>query len=391
MRLPVSVLLDTGAGGGNYVSGTFWESICKWGGIPNRNIDKRGAGVLKAANPETSKVPPMEILGSSTIPIIFPPEDRVRNVSVRVVKGFPYALVLGAAFFHKHKSTLAFDAQQGFRPSPEAPWIPFDNRIARDKSRTPTLGAQTKSTEEVLVLDGSEGTSEVTEARSSEENLTSNRTKEPLDVSEELWEVFCAVIPGEDVEEPDMSHPSPVDAFLPSIAAITDKAVSDTFRGKAVWEDDGTLQWTLCLRTPLELPGFVSTTVEGRTKGPLSQVRQLVLILPTENYDLEKGAVLGVARGIQWWEPGTPLLCKVVNRSPNECLIRAHQHIAQVVAVNVDDEERFRSLFLTPDPEHQDEDAPFEDFQEGREADDDTLIMSNLHDSNLGQPSIPEE
>lgn len=33
MRLPVTVLLDTGAGGGNYVSFAFWLSVQKWGGL----------------------------------------------------------------------------------------------------------------------------------------------------------------------------------------------------------------------------------------------------------------------------------------------------------------------------------------------------------------------
>lgn len=52
-------------------------------------------------------------------------------------------------------------------------------------------------------------------------------------------------------------------------------------------EDDGVLQLAFSLPAPLHPPGFISTAVGGRTKGPLLQVRQLVWILPIEDYDLE--------------------------------------------------------------------------------------------------------
>lgn len=88
------------------MSGTFWESICAWGGVPDRKLDKRGASTLKAANTEENKVPPIEILDSFAILVISPQEERVRNIVVLVVKSLPYELVLGAAYFGKHSSVL---------------------------------------------------------------------------------------------------------------------------------------------------------------------------------------------------------------------------------------------------------------------------------------------
>ena len=54
----------------------------------------------------------------------------------------------------------------------------------------------------------------------------------------------------------------------------------------------------------MPLPGFTSIIVKGFATGPMPQDRQLVLTLPTENYDMERGALVGVARGIQWWDLG---------------------------------------------------------------------------------------
>ncbi|CAM9872207.1 unnamed protein product [Choristocarpus tenellus] len=67
----------------------------------------------------------MQVLGSCILPILFPPEDRVHNVTFRVVEGLPYGMVLGAAFCRQNKSVLSFREGEGFRPAPNSPWIPF--------------------------------------------------------------------------------------------------------------------------------------------------------------------------------------------------------------------------------------------------------------------------
>lgn len=94
-RIPVSVLLDMGAGGGNYVSLVFWESIGAWGGpVGARSLSKKVAGSADIVGPNlaSSAVPSMEKVGSTVLPMVFAPEDRVRNVPVRVVWSLPLVL-----------------------------------------------------------------------------------------------------------------------------------------------------------------------------------------------------------------------------------------------------------------------------------------------------------
>ena len=55
------------------------------------------------------------------------------------------------------------------------------------------------------------------------------------------------------------------------------------------------------------VPGFVSVQVDAYAKGAQPQDRQLVMVEPKASYDMETGAELGIARGAQWWYPGTPL------------------------------------------------------------------------------------
>ena len=100
--LPIDTLLDTGAGGGDYVSVSFWLTILDWSG--NRLIlrtRKSDRGALRAANPNGSTVPPLRIIGSSVIPVLFPLETRARKVRIRVVKGIPYSFILGASFLRR--------------------------------------------------------------------------------------------------------------------------------------------------------------------------------------------------------------------------------------------------------------------------------------------------
>ena len=71
----------------------FWKSFQAWGGkAVSRKLSSRGKHALLAllaANPDNSRVPGMQILGSTVLPIVFPPEDRVRNILVRVVQDLP--------------------------------------------------------------------------------------------------------------------------------------------------------------------------------------------------------------------------------------------------------------------------------------------------------------
>ena len=121
--------------------------------------------------------------------------------------------------------------------------------------------------------------------------------------------------------------------------------------GQAAWEDDGRLQWEFRLSRQVEVGEFVGVAVEEYVQGPQPNERQLVLIQPVEKYDTGSGAVVGMARRVQWWEPGTPLYCKVVNTGRAPAVVRSGHPIAKVIALNVRDEDRFRSSFVhLPNP-----------------------------------------
>ena len=66
-RLPIAVLVDAGAGGGNYVSRQFIESLEERDGWGKSLINPTGRGLLIAANPKNCAVPPMEVVRHSTV------------------------------------------------------------------------------------------------------------------------------------------------------------------------------------------------------------------------------------------------------------------------------------------------------------------------------------
>lgn len=76
LRMTVVVLIDMGAGGGNYESTPFMRSIeqnTRGGGCI---MSTRRYCLLHAANPTNSAVTPKGIMGSTDILVVFPPEPR---------------------------------------------------------------------------------------------------------------------------------------------------------------------------------------------------------------------------------------------------------------------------------------------------------------------------
>ena len=61
--------------------------------------------------------------------------------------------------------------------------------------------------------------------------------------------------------------------------------------------------------------GFVSVQAEVFVTGPQPQDRQLVLVIPTQPFDMELGATVGIATGVQWEYLSNLLQRKVVNRT----------------------------------------------------------------------------
>lgn len=317
----LTCLVNTGAGGGSFASKSFIQAVQTHAFQGDSIMSKHGKGSLSAANPSDSKVPPMNIVGSAHLPLIFPPEDKVRIVTVRVVEKLPYGFILGAAFLRKHGSIINFGNEGGFKPTPSSPWVPFLTQgepeiiVSRKQVKGWKVHTSKSTTPELLPLSAMEP-SEVTEHR------------EEVDHREQ----FSAVKPPVSIEEPqELGHPDRV----PSL-------------GDSAWEDDGTLQWKLYNEKAVVVDGFISLQISAFVKGPQPQERQLVLITPTTAYDLEQGADLGTARGVQWWYPHTPLHCKMVNVTKTSVSLQRGMTIANAYALNAGDVERIKLLHEAP-------------------------------------------
>ena len=105
------------------MSRQFIESIERRDGWGKSLIYPTGKGLLSAANPKNSAVPPMKLVGSCLLPLVFEPVDKIFRVKFRVVKGLPYATVLGAAFMKDNRTIISFDGEEGLRPTPSSSWV----------------------------------------------------------------------------------------------------------------------------------------------------------------------------------------------------------------------------------------------------------------------------
>jgi len=171
----------------------------------------------------------MNIVGSCDIPLVFMPEDRVRRVTVRVVEGLPYGLILGAAFLRQHNSVLNFAEGRGFKPAPESPWVPLRS-IAGCSTLSERKTAGWKAT-----------------PRKNRDTSTAT-----LGTEAKAWERFCAVVPPSTEEEPEgLTEPPTVPK-----------------EGEVAWEDDGSLQWNMRLAKEVKVGGFVSVQTEAFVMGP---------------------------------------------------------------------------------------------------------------------------
>ena len=304
----VEILLDTGAGGGSYISSALCDSLIRNCGL---RMDRSASGSLRAANPSHQKVPPMRILGRVGLPVLFTNDSCVRVVPARVVADLPYAFIVRADYFKKNRSTLGFDSDEGFRPTPGAPWVPFlEHRSATLPPPVSALVvARTAFSCAMNILDRYG-------------NLPNRDPVRPSSVPPQLASLF----------EPNPS-PAPASPHLPSYQDIA-------------WEDDSMFEWNVhMVHNDLAVQGFTSKGVEAAPVGPMPQDRQLVILLPSKRFDLESGATVGVARAVMWWTPGTPVYCKVVNTSKVDSVISGRPTVARMIALNVRDPARFDSLF----------------------------------------------
>lgn len=76
-RVPTLMFVDTGASGGNYTSIAFIEVVERASYYGKSIKFSAGKGYLGAGNPSSTNVPPISVIGSCKIPLVFPPIDRV--------------------------------------------------------------------------------------------------------------------------------------------------------------------------------------------------------------------------------------------------------------------------------------------------------------------------
>lgn len=95
----------------------------------------------------------------------------------------------------------------------------------------------------------------------------------------------------------------------------------------------------------MQLEGYENEVVVGRVKGVFPQDKQLITLHPTDAFNNDQGAKVGAARDVQWWEPGIPMYCKLVNNGSTPVNIDAGRTVANLITVNCTDKERVHSLF----------------------------------------------
>ena len=95
----------------------------------------------------------------------------------------------------------------------------------------------------------------------------------------------------------------------------------------------------------MPLPEHASVVAKDLATEPMPQDRRLGFGLPTKKDDMDRGALLGVALGVQWWDPGMPVRWEFANRGNSRVKILRGRPVAYTIAVNTRDAEHFNSLF----------------------------------------------
>ena len=76
-------------------------------------LSLHGRGSIKAAGPEGSNIPNMEVVGSTVLPIVLQREDKDRNISVLIVRDLAHAFVSRARFFRSDSCGILVRGGQG--------------------------------------------------------------------------------------------------------------------------------------------------------------------------------------------------------------------------------------------------------------------------------------
>jgi len=88
------------------------------------------------------------------------------------------------------------------------------------------------------------------------------------------------------------------------------------------------------------VPGRVSIEVDALLPGPHPHTAQLLVVFPPKLFDRQSKPGISVARGVQWWNPGTLPKLKLANHTTSPKTIAAHVQVAMAYGTNCDDVER---------------------------------------------------
>lgn len=102
----------------------------------------------------------------------------------------------------------------------------------------------------------------------------------------------------------------------------------------------------------------MSVEIDALMHGPRPFSVQLLVVFPLRPFDPGEGVHIGVARGAQWWTPGTSPKVKLTNRTTTSKSIDAEVQIATAYATNCDDVERMLLIKELVPPEIPSEPSP---------------------------------
>ena len=236
----------------------------------------------------------MEAIESCAIPMVFSTVDRVFRISFHIVRDLPYASAPSAS---ERRRVLA----------------PHPNQLGCLSPRIPPTRQRHRRTSPLLGLF----------SVPFDQQLTMTRASRVLDTPFPNGVGTCKSAASNLWPARESSTPTQTETDDPTIM------------DGAVWEDEGTVDWVLRLSNAVSsLPRGTSVQVDAGVKGPQRQSWLLVIIESREKLNLKRGVDIRVPRGIQWWEPGNPLKCKVTNVVTTPISISKGVPVATVYDVN---------------------------------------------------------
>ena len=326
----------------------------------------------------------------------------------------------------EHHSTISFREKERFKPTPESTWVPFSSHTTNSATSSKDITAVwtpfcvvrppaddgpdpdnpqhisecfTDASEDSLdqVVDHLHSTCWKTKERRRSRAAIVNAKRNTLRKLERRRQQAATETATAGAETmPTLASQPPSDRQPEKELPNRNQTETDssTAGDEAVWEDEGTLDWVLRLSdTVSALPGGTSVQVDARVKGPQPQTWLLVIVEPREKFNLKRGVDIGVPRGIQGWEPGNPLKCKVTNVATRPISISKGVPVATLYSVNNFDTPRIQSL-LKPEPLPQtctdDESKTIHGPERPAESREPTQ-QSNLDEANIGQLSPTEK